>query len=118
MDGNRRWAKKRGLPKLAGHQRGYLTAQKIVEHAIKKGIQVITLWAFSTENWKRSKTEVNFLFKLLKLAIKEQSSYLNKNNIKINFIGRLSELPKSLQQSINEITKLTKIIPRLLSTSP
>jgi undecaprenyl diphosphate synthase len=108
MDGNRRWAKKQGLPTLVGHQRGYQTAVKVDEWCFDRGIKILTPWAFSTENWNRSKKEVSYLMNLTKKVIKEQIEGLNQRNIKIQFLGRLNELPKNLLKSINEAMELTK----------
>lgn len=108
MDGNRRWAKKKGLPSLIGHQKGYQTAINIADWCLKKNIKVLTLWAFSTENWNRTKKEIDYLMKLISQAIVEQADSLHSKNIRIQFLGRTNELSKTLQKLIQEITDQTK----------
>lgn len=108
MDGNRRWARKKGMPTFFGHKKGYDKLCKIGDICLKKGIKILTVYAFSTENWKRSKEEVNYLMNLLRESIKKHSLELHKKNIKINFLGRLEKLPKDLQESITKAVELTK----------
>jgi len=108
MDGNRRWAKKRGLPSLMGHKKGYQIALKIGEACLDRGIEMVTFWAFSTENWKRSKTEVSYLMKLLKQALSDDIKELVDKNIRLRVIGRLNDLPKDLQEAAREAMELTK----------
>ena len=108
MDGNRRWAKRHGLPALAGHRRGYLTFKQVGEWCLDRGIEILTVYAFSTENWNRSKKEVDYLMKLLSLALSTEIDDLHKKNIRISVIGRVKELPKHLQRHIATATALTK----------
>ncbi len=108
MDGNRRWAKRRGLPSLAGHRRGYEVFKKAGIWCLDRGIEVLTVFAFSTENWNRSKKEVDYLMRLLSLALSKEVDDLHRKNIRISVIGRLNELPKRLQQHIAKAMELTK----------
>lgn len=108
MDGNRRWAKKHGLLPMEGHRRGYITFKKLADWCLDRGIEVLTIYAFSTENWKRSKKEVTFLMKLLALALSNEVDDLHRKNIRIKIIGRLKELPESLQRHIAAAVEKTK----------
>ncbi len=106
MDGNGRWAKKRGLKRTEGHKKGVEIVRRIVKASADYGMKFLTLYAFSTENWRRSKEEVNFLFHLFVTAINEYIPELKENKIKINFIGDPSPLPdfvkRSIQHAFNE----------------
>ncbi len=108
MDGNRRWAKKRGLPTLAGHRQGYKVVKKMGDWCLDRGIEILTIYAFSTENWNRSKREVGYLFDLLLMALMKEVNGLHNKNIRITVIGRVHELPKRLQQHIAKAMDLTK----------
>ena len=108
MDGNGRWAKKRFLPRAAGHQEGMKRVVDIVEAAEKLNIKYLSLYAFSTENWKRPKEEINGLMKLLVKYIEMELERLNKNNIKIQTMGNLSKLPKIPRQEVERAVKLTE----------
>ena len=108
MDGNRRWAKVQGKPVSFGHKEGAKTLEKIVRYANKIGLEYITVYAFSTENWNRSKDEVEFLMKLLFQTIKDEILDLNKNEIKVKFIGDLSKLSDSLQNLLYKTENDTK----------
>ncbi len=106
MDGNRRWAKERNLPSGVGHKEGAETMEKIVRYANKIGIKYLTVYAFSTENWKRSKEEVDGLMLLLQNRLDSFAKRASTSNIKINVIGNTSELSSGLQKSIqNAINK-------------
>lgn len=100
MDGNGRWAKKRGLPRIAGHKEGMNVIQRIVKVATNLQIQTLTLYAFSTENWKRPKSEVDFLLKLPKEFLHTYLPELIKNNVRIETIGEFDALPIHTQQAI------------------
>ena len=102
MDGNGRWAKKRHLPRLFGHQRGSKVVREIVESAGEIGIEVLTLFAFSTENWSRPKREIHGLFRLLKQTLKREEPNLNKNNVRLETIGDISRLPQDVQDQLQE----------------
>ncbi|KKQ75876.1 MAG: Isoprenyl transferase [Parcubacteria group bacterium GW2011_GWC1_38_6] len=109
MDGNRRWAKAKGLPTLEGHRRGYDRVKKIGRWCKERGVKVLTLWAFSTENWKRSKAEIDYLMNLLKFALsKNEISQLHKDGIKVRVIGQKKRLSKDLQKLIEETEERTK----------
>jgi len=95
MDGNGRWAKHHGLPRLLGHRAGVKTVREITEAAAELGIQYLTLYAFSTENWNRPELEVNGLMSLLVETLKTELSTLEKNNIRLRVIGDLSKLPEN-----------------------
>jgi undecaprenyl diphosphate synthase len=98
MDGNGRWAKRRHLPRVAGHRAGVAAVRSTVETAARIGIHAITLYAFSEENWKRPKSEVDFLMRLLSRYLKAELPTLNNNNIRLQYIGRQHELPQDVQQ--------------------
>ncbi|KMT23079.1 isoprenyl transferase [Clostridium cylindrosporum] len=108
MDGNGRWAKKRGLPRSLGHKAGVETIREIVKTSSKIGVKFLTLYAFSTENWKRPKDEVNALMKLLLEYLKKEVEELNKNNVIINFIGDISMLPEICQDELKKAKEKTK----------
>ncbi len=108
MDGNGRWAEKKGLPRSAGHGEGAKTVRRVITSCLNFNIPILTLFAFSTENWKRPKNEINYLIKLFERVLNKEKENLIKNNIKINFIGRLNELPNSLNETMNELSKSTR----------
>ncbi|MCD5396158.1 MAG: di-trans,poly-cis-decaprenylcistransferase [Candidatus Pacebacteria bacterium] len=109
MDGNRRWARSRGLPTLFGHKKGLENFKKIARYCYKKGVKILTAFAFSTENWNRSKEEVSYLMKLFEsMFTKKNVEELNKKGVKINIIGQKWRFPKTLQKKIKEIEQLTK----------
>lgn len=101
MDGNRRWATNHGFDLLKGHQK---VAEEIigtlVKHAISRGVQYLTLWAFSTENWQRSQTEVAGLMQLFRKAFGEENGELQKLGVKLNVIGNLSQFPEDIQAGV------------------
>lgn len=100
MDGNRRWAKKRGLPALAGHRAGVQSVHAVVRAALRAGIKALSIYAFSTENWKRSKLEVTALMFLLKKTITAYADELDREGIRLMFSGRIDELPKSAREAL------------------
>lgn len=108
MDGNRRWAKKRGLPTLFGHKKGYGKILKVGDWCLDRGIKVLTVFAFSTENWNRSKEEVAYLFNLLRVGLGKDVETMHKKGIKVQILGRLYELPKDLQDACKKAMKLTE----------
>lgn len=117
MDGNGRWAQKRGLPRIFGHREGAKTVRKIVETSAKLGIKCLSLYAFSTENWNRPKDEIKGLFSLLRYYIKLERKTLIKNNIKLVVSGDISNLDKKtkilLQNLIEEVKNNTGLILNL-----
>ncbi|MBU4227139.1 di-trans,poly-cis-decaprenylcistransferase, partial [bacterium] len=108
MDGNGRWAEKKGLPRSAGHREGAKAVKRVIASCIDFNIPILTLFAFSTENWKRPKNEVMYLLKLFERVLSKEKANLIKDNIKINFIGRLNDLPNSLNEKMNELFESTK----------
>lgn len=108
MDGNGRWAEKRGLPRSLGHREGVKAVKRVIANCIDLNIPILTLFAFSTENWKRPENEVIYLLKLFERALTNEKADLIKNNIKIDFIGRLKELPNSLKEKLNELLESTR----------
>ncbi|KAG0484157.1 hypothetical protein HPP92_012241 [Vanilla planifolia] len=107
MDGNGRWAAERELPPSAGHQAGYKTLQLMVELSVKWGIRVLTVFAFSTENWLRPKLEVDFLMTLLETALKDNLQDFLREGIRICIIGDSSKLPKSVQEIAAKLEEST-----------
>ena len=109
MDGNRRWARAKGLPTLEGHRRGYDKVKKVGRWCKDRGVKILTVWAFSTENWKRSEEEVNYLMNLLKFAMsKGEIDQLHKDGIKVQVIGQKERLSEGLQKLIIEAEERTK----------
>lgn len=108
LDGNRRWAEERGLPYFEGHRRGLELIKKIIKWCKEKGIKILTLFVFSTENWKRSREEVNYLMRLAKEALSNYFRHSHKNKIRVRVIGLKEKLPESLQKAINKIEEETK----------
>ena len=107
MDGNGRWAKARGLPRAAGHQRGASAVRKVVEGCVDLGISYLTLYAFSSENWKRPPAEVDDLMGLLRLYLRREISDLNGNNVRVRFIGMRHDLAKDIRALIDEAEGVT-----------
>lgn len=108
MDGNGRWAKKQGYLRAFGHESGTKSVKKIIQACANLGVNCLTLYAFSTENWNRPKLEVDTLMKVLINALKKEVDTLQKNNIKLNAIGNLELLPKNAQKQLLEVIDLTK----------
>jgi undecaprenyl diphosphate synthase len=100
MDGNRRWARERGLAELEGHAAGVEAIREILRHAVRRGVPVLTLYAFSRENWARSDDEVIGLFALLEAAIRDETDELRRQGVRIRLLGRLEELPTETRVSI------------------
>ena len=108
MDGNGRWAKQQGLLRALGHESGTKSVKVIIEASAKLGIEFLTLYAFSTENWNRPKLEVETLMRVLINSLKKELKTLQKNNIKLNAIGNLEQLPKSAQKELLDVIDKTK----------
>ena len=108
MDGNRRWAREKGLEASEGHKEGAKTLEKLAKYCSKIGIKHLTVYAFSTENWKRSKDEVGALMLLLRNYLTKFSKDVNKENIKIKVLGDIENLDKGLKKSINDAIERTK----------
>ena len=116
MDGNGRWAKQKGLLRALGHESGTKSVKVTVETAAKLGIENLTLYAFSTENWNRPKLEVDTLMRLLISSLKKEIKTLQANNIKLNAIGNLTNLPKSVQKELQEVIAKTSENTRMTLT--
>lgn len=108
LDGNGRWAIRKGLKRTQGHAEGYNTLKKISVYALKKGIKFLSVFAFSTENFKRSKEEVDFLMNLFAKNFKKEIPYFNENNIKVVFSGRKEKLSKKVLNSMQLLKESTK----------
>ena len=108
MDGNGRWATQRKLPRSAGHDKGLHTVKAIVKAAADLGIKNLTLYIFSTENWKRTQAEVGFLMNLIHTHLKQELDFYKENGIRLNHIGDLSALPQNIQKDITDAIADTK----------
>jgi undecaprenyl diphosphate synthase len=108
MDGNRRWARERNLPSFEGHLVGYEKMRKAPDWFFTRGVKILSVFAFSTENWNRTQEEVNYLMKLLKKAIEEELEEANKKGYKILISGKIDELPGDLPESCQEVINKTK----------
>ena len=109
MDGNGRWGLKKKNSRKYGHKKGISVVEEVIEAAIQKKIRYLTLFVFSTENWKRPSSEISYLFNLLSTYIDSEKNNLLKNNIKIKIIGNINPFPKKLKFKLKEIQTLTKI---------
>jgi undecaprenyl diphosphate synthase len=107
MDGNGRWAKRQNRPRFWGHKRGVERVRSTVEGCIDMGVEVLTLFAFSTENWKRPEEEVSFLMNLFISSLDREVKRLHSNNIRLHIIGETEQFPKKLQQAIVDAERLT-----------
>ena len=107
MDGNGRWAKKRHLPRIAGHSAGTQSARTTIETCARLHIEALTLYAFSVENWRRPKAEIEFLMQLLREYLRKELPLLQRNNIRMRFLGRPEELPEGVQRDTSEATAAT-----------
>ena len=103
MDGNGRWAQKRGLPRSAGHLAGSRNISKVVENCMRAGVKALTLYAFSTENWKRPEDEVNYLMKLVPKFCSKYRSYFQKHSIRLTTIGRTAALPQIAREPLEQL---------------
>jgi len=108
MDGNGRWAKKRSLPRIAGHNEGVESVRDTVEVCGQLGVKCLTLYAFSTENWKRPKDEVSLLMRLLMRALRDETDKLHRNNVRVHAIGDISTLPHEVQDELFDAIKKTR----------
>ncbi|MFN2363427.1 MAG: polyprenyl diphosphate synthase, partial [Halarsenatibacteraceae bacterium] len=109
MDGNGRWAKKRNKPRNFGHKEGLKALERAARAANELGIKYLTVFAFSTENWQRPRSEVNFLFQLLRSTVRNEFTKLQQEeDIKIKVIGRIDELEEDIQSDIKKIEKVSK----------
>jgi undecaprenyl diphosphate synthase len=108
MDGNGRWARQRGLPRIEGHRRGERAVRTIVEYCGDIGVEHLTLYTFSTENWRRSEEEVGFLMRLIESVARTQIGELHRKGVRLRVLGRLHELPRSLQEELRRDMALTR----------
>jgi undecaprenyl diphosphate synthase len=108
MDGNGRWAKKQGLMRVRGHEKGAKAVRQTVETCAELGVEHLTLYAFSTENWKRPKLEIDTLMRLLVSSLKKELPTLQKNNISLKAVGVLELLPRTAQRELAEVIEATK----------
>jgi len=107
MDGNGRWAQQRHLPRAAGHRSGTKTARSTIETCARLNIEALTLYAFSVENWRRPKTETDFLMQLLREYLRREMPLIQRNDIRMRFLGRTNELPKGVQDDVRDATERT-----------
>ncbi|WP_457616395.1 isoprenyl transferase [Lutibacter sp.] len=108
MDGNGRWAKKQGKPRVFGHKNGVNSVREAIEACAEIGVNYLTLYAFSTENWNRPKIEIKTLMALLVSSLRKELKSLQKNDIKLNTIGNIKQLPEKAQKELEEVVKKTK----------
>ncbi|MCC6314518.1 MAG: di-trans,poly-cis-decaprenylcistransferase [Thermomicrobiales bacterium] len=116
MDGNGRWAARRGLPRIAGHEHGVDNIRRITEAAVRTGIQYLTLWAFSTENWRRPRTEIDGIMRILGEVIERETSELHRQGAQLRHIGSLDGLEPHLQRAVCDAIALTRDNDRLVLT--
>ncbi len=114
MDGNGRWAQARGLPRLAGHRAGTENIRRVLQGCVEFGVKILTIYAFSTENWGRPKAEVMGLIRILGEVIGRETHELHRNGVQLRHIGRLEGIPESLQKKVREAIELTKDNDRLI----
>jgi undecaprenyl diphosphate synthase len=114
MDGNGRWARKRGLPRLAGHRAGVQRLHEVLRSAVEFGVPILTLYAFSTENWKRPESEVRGLLKILGETLEKEVDNLHENGVQLRHLGDLSPLPEDLKRPIHSAIELTQHNDRLI----
>lgn len=108
MDGNRRWAEEKGIPQLEGHRNGYNRIEGIVDRGIELGISHLTFWAFSTENWKREKEEVDYLLNLFRELFSKQVDKFHRKNVRVNVLGNLDMFPQDIQEMTRKWIEKTK----------
>ena len=114
MDGNGRWAKARGKPRLAGHRAGVDTVERVLGYCREAGVKHLTLYAFSTENWKRPAAEVSGLMKLFSIYLKRKLPLFKRNEVRLRVVGRRGDLPKPLQREIERVERETAHFERQL----
>ena len=113
MDGNGRWGKKRGKSRNFGHLKGVDVIQNLVKESIKKKIPILTFYTFSTENWKRPKKEISFLFNLIESYFNKEINNLKKNGIKIDILGNIKPLPNKVKKCLNRSMEITKYCKKI-----
>src|SRR6266567_5895872 len=107
MDGNGRWAKRRGLPRFAGHRAGVNRVRSVVEDCSRLGVKALTLYAFSAENWKRPRSEVDMLWRLLRYYLRHELEELQRNGIRLQSSGRVEALPSRVYEELREVERAT-----------
>ncbi len=113
MDGNGRWAKKRGAPRTVGHQQGLEAAKRVIQRASELNVQCVSLFAFSTENWKRAADEVGFLMSLIATHLRAELDFYRKNGIRVIHLGDISALPQNIAREITDIVAETSAYSRM-----
>lgn len=108
MDGNGRWAQQRSLPRLLGHREGYKTLRSVLLHASERGIRYLTVYAFSAENWRRPKDEVDGLMKLIERAARDELAVMHRNGVRVRVAGRMDQLPQGLREALEDGIETTK----------
>ncbi|MDD3679032.1 MAG: polyprenyl diphosphate synthase [Patescibacteria group bacterium] len=108
LDGNRRWAKSKGLPQLEGHRRGFNRLTELVDNCIKKGVKNVTVFAFSTENWNRSKEEVDYLMNLFREMLDKTAQKLHEKDVRVRVVGRIEDFASDIQKKMQEVMEKTK----------
>ena len=108
MDGNGRWARSRGLPRSEGHRQGTENLRRILRSAVEFGVEILTLYAFSTENWSRPRREVQLLLRILEMVIDRELQELNENGVQLRHIGELDGIPPYLQKKVLNAIELTR----------
>ena len=116
MDGNGRWAKSKGMLRIFGHENGAKSVREVVESSARLGIPYLTLYAFSTENWNRPKSEVSTLMKLLMNSLRNEAKTLMENNIRLNAIGNLDMLPRQAKKELLDVIRMTRNNTRMTLT--
>jgi undecaprenyl diphosphate synthase len=114
MDGNGRWARARGLPRLAGHRAGTENLRRILTACVEFGVKILTIWAFSTENWRRPQEEVRGLMDIVEQVIDRELAELHKNGVRLRHVGRLEGISRPLQAKVRRATELTQNNDRLI----
>jgi len=114
MDGNGRWAKARGLPRLAGHRAGTENLRPVLRACAEFGIEILTVWAFSTENWRRPEAEVKGLLRILQEMIRREVKELHKEGVQVRHLGHVDRLPERLQKQVRDAVELTRHNTRIV----
>ncbi len=114
VDGNGRWAKKRGLPRSVGHKFGIERVKNVIDYSVECGIEVISFYLFSTENWKRDKAEIDGIFELLRDYLRDERKSFKKNDYKITTMGDISKLPKDIVKKLSEVKDDTKDCKKII----
>lgn len=114
MDGNGRWAKQRGLPRAEGHRQGTENLRQIIRTSVEFGIEILTIYAFSTENWNRPRREVQLLLRILEMVLDRELKELNENGVQIRHIGELAGIPERLQKKVTQACETTQHNTRLI----